>query len=223
MILSFGDKRNLTQMVAQPFLKLAAHNEGSLARKASIRVFKEKYQPILKSMEEQYAEIYHRLADAQFIEYQGLNGETAFTKIPQAWGKLPFLKDITSTSDWHSGQASCLILREDIAEALKEDEKETFEKSTFLMKKSQQITELMTEWLKPFTMPEQLQFSLPQLGYFLGKMDFRKRRSWADNEKPAMKTQRRPRVINVPPDELRALVMEATILDQSPVMKEIKE
>jgi hypothetical protein len=222
MILGYGDKRNIVDKVKAPFFALAGKNEGSLGQKAALRVFKEKYHPTLKSMEEQYKEIYSRLIGAMFLEFESLSGDVAYVKLPTGLGKIPFMDGISSNNDWHRGKAgNTVITRQEIAAALKLEETETFQRSQLLLEKGKKVEELLNEWLKPFTMPEQLQFSLPQLGYFLNQIDFRKRRNWAVEGKPPLQSQRRPRVINVPSDELRTLVSEATILAQSSLMKEI--
>ena len=223
MILDQRDKRNLTEKIKDPFLRLASRNEGSLGKKACLRVFKESHLPTLRSMELQYKEIYDRLYKAGFIEFESLDGKTQFVKIPTGLGAFPMMDGLTSNSDWHSRAATgLLITRKEISEALKDEEKETFAKSQLLIEKARRVELLLTEWLKPFTMPEQLQFSLPQIGYFVNVIDFRKRRSWG-MPKPPVQTQRRPRVVNVPSDELKGLVAEAAMLAQSPFMKENAE
>lgn len=223
------DKEEIVSAASEPFFKLAKQIDGKTSKKLALKVFREEVVPELERMRAGFP-FWQRLPLAgQFLYespkqpqrrtryYHSNSRRDGVMDIPKDVKDsihVPTLEGITTQHSWSGGKEHTYITQEKMnAGAMKGAQTETLEKSSTLRTKGERVAVLLQEFLKDFTMPEQIPYSLPQLTYFLKQLDFRKRGRWTD--KPPLKSQKRPRVIVTPTDELRTLIMEATILHQS--------
>ncbi len=230
MKLDNHDKDNIVGAVAQPFFKLANKIDGQTTKKLALRAFREDVVPGLVRVYQDYPEFWKRLEDAHYFVYETPEQPqvtryryyqprrtSGSVKVPhevltKMGGTFPQLDGISVVHEYN-GHQSPVITQEMMKSKAEEEDRVVVEKAHTLREKGARVGVLLKEFLKVFTMPEQVPYSLPQLNYFLSRLDFRKRNRW--ESKPPMKVQKRPRVVNAPSDELRQLVMEATMLHQS--------
>lgn len=230
MKLDGNDKDNIRAKVAEPFFKLAKKIDGETTRKLALRVFREEVVPGLQEVYIRFPEFWAKLNSAGYFTYETPqeprlsryryytpNRTSGTVKVPSdvlrvIGGKIPELNGITVQHEYNSSSEP-VISQERMKSKARPEDKEKVEKAQTLRAKGARVAELLNDFLKVFTMPEQVPYSLPQLNYFMSRMDFRKRNRW--ESKPPMKTQKRPRVVSAPSNELRQLVMEATMLHQS--------
>jgi hypothetical protein len=225
-----NDKDNIRAKVSAPFFKLAKKIDGETTKKLALRVFREDVVPELKEVQSRFPEFWNRLNNGPYFTYEtpqeprvsryryyAPNRQSGTVKVPSdilrlIGGKIPELTGITVQHEYN-GSTDPVITQELMKSKARPEDKEKVEKAQTLREKGARVAELLNDFLKVFTMPEQVPYSLPQLNYFMSRMDFRKRNRW--ESKPPMKVQKRPRVVSAPSDELRQLVMEATMLHQS--------
>ena len=228
MKLDTYDKENIRGAVSRPFFNLAKKIDGKTTKKLAVKVFREDVVPGLLQVRDMFPDFWSRLDPAthfiyetpketkmrryRFSYHNAVDSQTI--EIPPDIKELgiPELNGITS-SRYARGSGEPLVTQELMKAKASEEDRETIQKAFDLRAKGEKVAELLQIFLEPFTMPEQVPYSLPQLNYFMQQIDFRKRNKWTD--KPPMMVQKRPRVTVPPPTELRQLVVEATMLAQA--------
>ena len=218
MRLDPSDKAKICDVVSAPFERLSETLTKGILKPAAIKVFREKWQPLLEQMRAQFPTLWNGLEMGNYLQYEDPSKKTApwctsTCSVAELNEKWPRITGVIRNTPY-PGEDSKISLKE-MQEFLSEAAREKSQKAEELLAKARNVEKLLGEWLKPFSKPEQLQFSMPVLGYFLQKMDFRKRGKWSQPEPPPLATQRRPRIVNVPSEELRILVSESAILAQS--------
>lgn len=235
MKLNEYDKQNIGAAVAEPFSKLAEHIDGSTTTKLAMRVFEKEVAPSLEELRMFNKDLFDRLPRGQYLTYESpkrpptagryRSYRTSGNKVIQFPDRIcktfgtsqrngvPLMEGIVIHNNWDNSSGEPVVTQAKMTACAKESEIETVTKAHGLRRKAVRSAELIKVFLVDFTMPEQIPYSLPQLSYFLSRLDFRKRNTWGT--KPPMKTQKRPKVVVVPSDELRQLVMEATMLAES--------
>jgi hypothetical protein len=229
------DKQNIQGVVAQPFFVLAKKIDGKTTKKLALKVFREDIVPAFVKVRELFPDFWGRLDPASYFVYEipptppihtgryyASNRADNTMEIPADLKELaiPCLNGITKANSYGSRHGSVEVTQERMRAKASDADRETIQKAHDLRVKGSRVKELLEQFLQDFTMPEQIPYSLPQLNYFMQELDFRKRNRYST--KPAMAAQKRPKVVVVPPAELRQLVVEATLLHQS-MKKEIEE
>jgi len=224
------DKENIGGKVAKPFFDLAKKIDGRTTNQLALRVFKEEVVPPLLKVKEAFPEFWGRLTEAKGFYFE--THTEPVTRRSRYYAshysrdkagvleisdllkrhRIPVLVGITSETVYGSCK-SPEVTQERMQAIATPEERLTIQKSHDLREKGARVQELLGDFLKTFTMPEQVPYSLPQLNYFMQKMDFRKRNRW--NDRPPMPSQKRPRVVVAPSAELRQLVMESMLLHQA--------
>ena len=219
------------QAVARPFFKLGNKIDGETTVKLARKVFMDEVVPGLVEVHKMFPDFWNRLDKAMHFVYETPPAPPAPSRyryhtatqrggtiqippnVVTLLGQVPALSGITVANEYQAPTTGFVITQELMKSKATEADATVVSKAHSLRVKGEKVGVELKAFLNAFTMPEQIPYSLPQLNYFMQRLDFRKRSRW--ESKPPMKTQKRPRVVVAPTDELRQLVMEAMMLHQA--------